>query len=114
MVTSRAWEVRFSITVTTSPTLAYGNPFGLVRVPRPSSVARRIASFLDPRPVATRVTVWTRASADWTRADVESTLEALLAADVALKETRVASEEQIVSTAVLAACAGSERTATAA
>lgn len=78
------------------------------------AVARRVAPFLDPRPVSTRATVWARASADWTRADVESTLDALLAADVALKETRVASEEQIVSTAVLAACAGSERTATAA
>ncbi|CAN5314001.1 DNA polymerase III subunit delta [soil metagenome] len=77
-------------------------------------VARRVAPFLDPRPFATRATVWVRASADWSAADVESALNALLAADVALKETRVASEEQIVSTAVLAACAGSERTATAA
>jgi DNA polymerase III subunit delta len=77
-------------------------------------IARRVAPFLDPRPIATRASVWLRASADWSSADVDSALNALLAADVALKETRVASEEQIVSTAVLAACAGNVRTATAA
>ena len=78
------------------------------------SVARRVAPFLDPRPFATRAGAWVRASAEWSAEDVESALNALLAADVALKETRVASDEQIVSTAVLAACAGSVRTASAA
>jgi hypothetical protein len=59
-------------------------------------------------------TAWARASADWSLEDVAVALEAFLAADAALKETRVASDEQIVSTAVLAACAGAERTAVAA
>jgi DNA polymerase-3 subunit delta len=79
-----------------------------------AGAARRVPGFLDPRPFAARTGVWVSASADWSSADVEAALNSLLAADVALKETRVASEEQIVSTAVLAACAGSGRTATAA
>lgn len=77
-------------------------------------VARRVGAFLDPRAPSARIGSWVRASANWSRADVDAALEALLAADTALKQTRVASEEQIVSTAVLAACAGSGRAPAAA
>ena len=75
--------------------------------------ARRhfFAVYPAPGPAAA---AWARASANWSLADVDVALEALFAADAALKETRVASDEQIVSTAVLAACAGAERTAAAA
>lgn len=75
--------------------------------------ARRnfFAVYPAPGPAAA---AWARASANWSLEDVEVALEALFAADAALKETRVASDEQVVSTAVLAACAGAERTAVAA
>lgn len=69
------------------------------------------AVYPAPGPAAA---AWSRASADWSLEDVEAALDALFAADAALKETRVASDEQIVSTAVLAACAGTERIAVAA
>jgi DNA polymerase III subunit delta len=77
-------------------------------------VARRVLPFMDPRAPSARINAWVRASADWTLADVEAALDALLAADMALKQTRVASEEQVVSTAVLAACAGNGRASAAA
>jgi DNA polymerase-3 subunit delta len=75
--------------------------------------ARRHFFAVYPAP-GTAATAWARASADCSLQDVDVALEALFAADAALKETRVASDEQIVSTAVLAACAGAERTAIAA
>jgi DNA polymerase III subunit delta len=77
-------------------------------------VARRVFQFMDSRPAGERLSAWIRASADWPAPDVVAALDALLAADVALKETRVASEAQIVSTAVLAACAGAGRASAAA
>jgi hypothetical protein len=45
------------------------------------------------------------AARDWSTDECDRAVQALLAADVALKESRVSSEEQIVSTAVLAICA---------
>jgi DNA polymerase-3 subunit delta len=75
--------------------------------------ARRHFFAAYPAPGAAAA-AWARASADWSLADVDVALEALFAADAALKESRVASDEQIVSTAVLAACAGADRTAIAA
>jgi DNA polymerase III subunit delta len=77
-------------------------------------VARRVFPFMDPRPAGERLSAWIRASAEWSASDIETALDALLAADIALKETRVASDEQIVSTAVLAACAGAGRAPAAA
>jgi DNA polymerase-3 subunit delta len=48
---------------------------------------------------------WAMAARDWSTDECDRAVQALLAADVALKESRVSSEEQIVSTAVLAICA---------
>jgi DNA polymerase-3 subunit delta len=78
------------------------------------ALARRVPPFLSHHPAGARASAWARASGNWPLADVDAALEAFLAADIALKETRVASDEQIVSTAILAACAGAERSATAA
>ena len=50
---------------------------------------------------------WALAARDWSLAECDRGVVALLAADVALKETRVSTERQIVATAVLAICAGS-------
>jgi DNA polymerase-3 subunit delta len=47
------------------------------------------------------VTAWTNAAGRWSTADLDRALDALLAADCALKESRVSSEEQILSTLVL-------------
>lgn len=48
---------------------------------------------------------WTRHVGKWTLPQVDRALEVLLRADVALKESKVSSEEQILATAVLAMCA---------
>jgi DNA polymerase III subunit delta len=77
-------------------------------------LARRVPQFMDPRAPGVRLSAWARASKDWGASEIDAALDAMLAADIALKQTRVASEEQIVSTAVLAACAASVRASAAA
>jgi DNA polymerase-3 subunit delta len=49
----------------------------------------------------------------WTAADLDAALAALLAADIALKETRVSSDEQLLESLILAlgAIAASRRAA---
>ena len=48
------------------------------------------------------VKCWARAVPKWTAADVDHALPHLLAADSALKDTKVSSEEQIVTSLLLA------------
>ncbi|HEV2641396.1 MAG TPA: hypothetical protein VGT98_01750, partial [Candidatus Elarobacter sp.] len=55
----------------------------------------------------TAAKAWAAAARDWSTDECDRALHALLSADVALKETKVSSEEQILSTAVLAICAAS-------
>lgn len=52
---------------------------------------------------------WARAAARWTAADLDHALESLLVADVALKQSRVSSEDQVVANAILAVCGGASR-----
>jgi len=52
---------------------------------------------------------WASAARDWKVTECERAVMALLAADVALKESRVSSEDQILATAVLAICSVSSR-----
>lgn len=52
------------------------------------------------------VSAWTRAAGRWTVADLDHALEVLLKTDLALKGSKVSSEEQILATAVLAICGG--------
>ena len=47
----------------------------------------------------------------WTAAELDAALAALLAADAALKETRLSSDEQLLTTLVLALCAPARRAA---
>ncbi|HEX6966610.1 MAG TPA: DNA polymerase III subunit delta [Gemmatimonadaceae bacterium] len=55
------------------------------------------------------VKAWARAVDRWDAASLDAALAALLAADIALKETRVSSDEQILTTLVLALCTGATR-----
>lgn len=57
------------------------------------------------------VACWQRATQRWTSGELEHALNALLAADMAAKESRVSSEEQLLTSLVLALCASAERKA---
>ena len=57
------------------------------------------------RPWGSAATAWKKAAENWKAEEVQNVLEALLDADVALKESRISSEEQLVSGVVLAICA---------
>jgi DNA polymerase-3 subunit delta len=57
--------------------------------------------------------VWARAAERWSRQALDRALDSLLEADVALKESRVSSEEQLLATVVLSLCATEERNAAA-
>jgi DNA polymerase-3 subunit delta len=64
------------------------------------------------RPWGEAVTAWTRNTDRWTVSELDSALSALLSADAALKETRLSSDEQLLTSLVLALCgAGSTRRA---
>ena len=57
--------------------------------------------------------VWARAADRWTRESLDQALDSLLETDIALKESRVSSEEQLLATLVLSLCAGDTRSAAA-
>jgi DNA polymerase-3 subunit delta len=61
------------------------------------------------RPWGGAARAWALAARDWKVAECDRSVAALLAADVALKESRVSSEQQILATAVLAICSMSAR-----
>jgi DNA polymerase-3 subunit delta len=54
------------------------------------------------------VSSWARANGKWSVADLDHALAVLLQTDLALKTSRVSSDEQILSTAILAICGGAE------
>jgi DNA polymerase-3 subunit delta len=57
------------------------------------------------RPWGTAASAWAKSAASWKRSDVDRCLDVLAEADIALKESRLSNEEQLVSTVVLAICA---------
>jgi DNA polymerase III subunit delta len=57
------------------------------------------------RPWGDAVSAWVRGAERWTPQALDRALEALLAADRALKETRVSSDEQLVAGLILTMCA---------
>ena len=64
------------------------------------------------RPWGDAVKAWTRHTDRWTASEIDSALAALLEADAALKETKLSSDEQILTSLVLALCGtGSSRRA---
>lgn len=65
------------------------------------------------RPWGSAAAVWARAAERWTRESLDRALDSLLETDIALKESRVSSEEQLLATLVLSLCAGDTRSAAA-
>ena len=65
------------------------------------------------RPWGSATAVWARAAERWNRESLERALDCLLEADIALKESRVSSEEQLLATVVLRLCAADEKSAAA-
>jgi DNA polymerase-3 subunit delta len=65
------------------------------------------------RPWGSACAIWSRAAERWTREALEHALDVLLEADVALKESRVSSDEQLLASVVLSLCAADERVAAA-
>jgi DNA polymerase-3 subunit delta len=65
------------------------------------------------RPYGSATAVWARAAERWSREELDRALDTLLEADAALKESRVSSEEQLLTTVVLSLCAADERNAAA-
>jgi DNA polymerase-3 subunit delta len=65
------------------------------------------------RPWGSATAVWVRAAERWSRESLDCALDSLLETDVALKESRVSSEEQLLATVVLSLCAADERIAAA-
>jgi len=61
------------------------------------------------RPWGEAAAAWARAVDAWDAASLDDALAALLEADIALKETRVSSDEQLLVTLVLRMCASSPR-----
>jgi DNA polymerase-3 subunit delta len=58
------------------------------------------------RPWGSATAVWIRAAERWSRQLLDRALDSLLEADVALKESRVSSEEQLLASLLLSLCVG--------
>jgi len=65
------------------------------------------------RPWGSAATAWTRAASFWKAAEIQRVLDALLDADIALKESRISSEEQLIGSIVLTICAADRMSAAA-
>lgn len=60
------------------------------------------------RPWGEAVATWTAAVDRWSPAALDRALDALLATDIALKDTRVSTDEQLIASLVLSMCASAE------
>lgn len=65
---------------------------------------KSVGATFTGRPWGEAVNAWAGAVDRWTPVTLERALDALLAADVALKETRLSSDEQQLQTTILAMC----------
>lgn len=65
------------------------------------------------RPWGSAAAAWTKAAAFWKSTEIQQALTALLNADIALKESRISSEEQLIASIVLAICAADSVSAAA-
>lgn len=65
------------------------------------------------RPWGSATAVWAGAVERWSREALDRALDSLLQADIALKESRISSEEQLLATVVLSLCAADEENAAA-
>ncbi|MEP6733176.1 MAG: DNA polymerase III subunit delta [bacterium] len=97
--------------------LAYGEA-AIARGKNPRAMYNEFMTLLKEtgafpgRPWGEAVNAWTKYSARWPADALDSALTTLLLADEALKDTRVSSEEQVLTSLILALCgAGSSRRA---
>ena len=65
------------------------------------------------RPWGSAAAVWARAADRWNRESLDRALGCLLETDIALKESRVSTDEQLLATLVLGLCAGDARSVAA-
>ena len=65
------------------------------------------------RPWGEATTAWSGAVKHWHAPDLQRALESLLVADIALKESRVSTDEQILTSLILTLCAGGPKRAAA-
>jgi DNA polymerase-3 subunit delta len=72
---------------------------------------KQAGSAFTGRPWGSAASAWASAVERWSTASIEHSLDALLDADRMLKETRISSEEQIMTTLVLSMCVEDERIA---
>ena len=72
------------------------------------NLLRESGSAYTGRPWGTAAAAWTSAAGAWDHKSLGRAFDALLTADVTLKETRLSSEEQVLTTLILAMCAGDE------
>ena len=72
---------------------------------------KQAGSAFTGRPWGSAASAWASAVERWSAASIEHSLDALLDADRMLKETRISSEEQIMTTLVLSMCVEDERIA---
>lgn len=102
--------VPFVMALTTQTlALAIGKARGIPVARQPGeyfTLLRSASSNLTGRAWGEAVSSWARASAKWSAADIDHALEVLLQTDLALKNSRVSSDEQILATAILAICGG--------
>jgi DNA polymerase-3 subunit delta len=63
------------------------------------------------RPWGEAVSAWSRAVQAWRQPELDAAIDALLAADYALKESRLSSDEQIIASLVLTLCGAPRRAA---
>lgn len=70
------------------------------------ALLRTASSNLTGRAWGEAVSSWARANGKWSAADLDHALDILLQTDLALKTSRVSSDEQVLATAILAICGG--------
>ncbi|HLE55569.1 MAG TPA: DNA polymerase III subunit delta [Rhodothermia bacterium] len=70
---------------------------------------KQLGSVYTGRPWGMATTAWASAADSWDRESLQRALDALLTADLTLKETRLSSEEQVLTMLILTMCAGNEQ-----
>jgi len=78
------------------------------------NLLRSAGSNLTGRAWGEAVSAWSRAGGTWSAADLDHALDVLLQTDLALKTSRVSSEQQVLASAILAICNGGPAAARAA
>lgn len=87
--------------------LAWGEARGLPPAQRSREffmLLKTTGSMYTGRAWGDAVSAWTKYASQWTSRDLDTALAALARADEALKETRLSSDEQLLSTLILTLC----------